>query len=444
MQKKIQPADTSSDAGAFAAGQSGAASKDASEAYAQGAPIFDRANDSIANNQSGGAGYFAEAHHTASMNIDANSKDIRVNADRLGSTAFGSPDIVLNTGEQFNPKFYETASGSYGAGAELVNNDGILIAKYAEQTIIVPSDQLDQVQQMHQQAIQKALELDETEKLRALESLRYDDRIRFDGAESQPLTYEEAQAGAEGIRGSELPGYVGEDTGLFGTATENALLAASIALATSVGPQLIGDTANVVRGKMSIEEATSRLQRNLGDAQTKSNLGWATARGAGAAALTFMDAADPTGAALVVNLVVDTMQLSIRIRDGKLSPAEFRQELGSKIKDRAAYTALTAGAFWCMGLPGLLVPIIVRRVVADSALQREAINAWSSLNGAMHAEIESRIKGATLLATIEQRYRSAEASSKSSNRSAQAISDDLTGIRKLLGYGPGTSSAATN
>lgn len=49
----------------------------------------------------------------------------------------------------------DTASGSYGAGAELVHNGDSLVAKYAGQTILVPSDQLANAQQLHAHAIQE-------------------------------------------------------------------------------------------------------------------------------------------------------------------------------------------------------------------------------------------------------------------------------------------------
>ncbi len=136
MRSSAQQRDISSDAGAYAAGLDGERSMAAGEAFDEGASTFKDAGPVIANNQNGGAGYFAEAHHTASLNIDANYKDVSVSDDRLGSTAFGSPDIVLNNGEQFNPKFYDTASGSYHAGAELVDDGSGLAAKYAGQTIL--------------------------------------------------------------------------------------------------------------------------------------------------------------------------------------------------------------------------------------------------------------------------------------------------------------------
>jgi hypothetical protein len=436
MPTTTQTRDNSSDAGAYAAGLEGEQARAAGAAFGEGAPIYEGAKPVIANNENGGAGFFAEAHHTASLNIDANYKDLSVNAERLGSTAFGSPDIVLNNGEQFNPKFYDTASGSYSAGAELVDNGSGLAAKYAGQTIIVPSDQLDAVQNLHAEAIRDAYAQNEVAKAHALESISYDDHIHSGGVKSQPLTYAEAQAGADGIRHGDLPGYVGDDTGLFGTAGGSAMLAASIALATTIGPQLVGDAAKVLRGQLTTDEAIARLHRSFGEAHTRSTLGWASARGAGAAALTFLDATDPTGAAFLANMVIDTIQLSASLKDGSLSPGEFGSAMLAKVKDRAAYTVLTAGAVWLVGPVGLLVPIIVRRMVSDTALQREAINAWNGVSAAMRAELESRIKGAALLDKIGQHYRNADASSAGSTRAVLAIADDLSDVQKLLGCEP--------
>ena len=147
--------DTSTEAGAYAAGLSGAQAYQEQEAFGAGAPTYDTAHNVIANNASGGAGYFAEAHHTASLNIDANRQQLGTSAERMGSTAFGSPDIVVD-GVQFNPKSYESAQQSYQAGAQLVGEGDAIAAKYAGQTIIVPADQLAQAQRLHAEAIAQA------------------------------------------------------------------------------------------------------------------------------------------------------------------------------------------------------------------------------------------------------------------------------------------------
>lgn len=443
MQTRKPTSDPSSDAGGYAAAQQGQQAREDNASHAAGAPTYEAADAVIANNQSGGAGYFAEAHHTASLNIDANFKDIHVSADRLGSTAFGSPDIVLNQGDKFNPKFYDTAEGSYKAGADMVGEGSDVAAKYAGQTIIVPSDQLEQVQAEYQRAIADAAAQGDVARVQALESIKFDDHIHHGGVESMPLSYADAQAGAEGIRHGDLPGYVGEDSTLLGTGGEGALLAASIALAATMGPQLVRDAADVLRGKLSQAEAAARMQRSFGDARTRSELGWATGRGGGAAAMTALDALDPIGAALLVNLVIDTIRLSQSLKKGDLDADEFGTQMVAKFKDRIAFTALTAGAVWVAGPLGLLVPVIVRRSIENAALQREAVNAWHGCAEAMRAEFESRIKGAALLDTVNQHYRSADASTESSRRATKAIASDLGEVRKLLlGYTPAPTPAA--
>lgn len=408
----------------------------AREAYTSGAPTYDAAHNVIANNESGGAGYFAEAHHTASLNIDANYKDVPVSADRLGSTAFGSPDIRLNNGDLFNPKFYATAGESYGAGAQLVGSGVDVTAKYAGQTIIVPSDQLQQAQHMHQQAIAVAMAHHDVARTHALQSVSYDDHIHHGGVESQRLSYAEAHAGAEEIRNGYLPDYVGADSPLLGTGGEGALLAASIALATTIGPQLVKDAADVFRRKLSPDDAKDRIQAAFSDARTKSAVGWALGRGGAAAAATTLEALDPIGAALLVNLVFDIIQLTKSVRRGELDSALLGKAIVAKVKDRISYTTLTAGAVWLVGPLGLLVPIIVRRMVSNDVLQREALQAWHGAAGALRDELNSRIKGAALLNTVGQHYRSADASSKASQQATRAIASDLSSIRGLLGYTP--------
>lgn len=427
--------DASSDAAAFAAAVSGQRAHTNQQAFDAGAPQYDAAHNVIANNVSGGAGYFAEAHHTASLNIDAAYEGLSVHADRLGSTAFGSPDIVVD-GMQFNPKFYQSAADSYNAGAQLVGDGAGIAAKYAGQTIIVPADQLASAQQIHSQAVVDAYASGDLPKAHALESIQYADHITHGGAHSLPLSYADAQEGAHGIRDGILPDYVGHDSTLFGTAGEGAILAASIALAASVGPQLLGDVGNVVRGKLTLQQVVDRLQGSMQTQQTRTALGWAAGRGGAAAAMTALNAVDPLGAALLANLLVDTVKLSQSVHKGAISPAEFRVGLMEHAKDRIPHTALTAGSFWLMGPLGLLVPIVVRRIVSDTTLQKQTVQAWHDTGQALRAEFESRIKGAALLGAVEQHFRNADAASKSSAASSRAISSDLAQISRFLGHTP--------
>ena len=155
-----------------------------------------------------------------------------------------------------------------------------------------------------------------------------------------------------------------------------------------------------------------------------------------------LDALDPFGAALLTNLVIDAVRLSQNVRKGDLRPDQFGTQMVAKVKDRLGFTALTVGAVWVAGPLGLLVPIIVRRSIEDGALQREAVNAWNGVSDVMRAEFESRIKSAALLDKMGQHYRSADASTKGSQRATKAIASDLGEVQKLLGYTPGPTPAA--
>ncbi len=431
--------DAGTETGAYAAGLSGAQAYQDRQAFDAGAPTYDAAHNVIANNASGGAGYFAEAHHTASLNIDANRQHVPTSAERVGSTTFGSPDIVVD-GMQFNPKFYASAQQSYEAGAQLVGEGGTIAAKYAGQTIIVPSDQLAQAQQLHAEAIAQADAANDLPRAQALQSIDYADHIAQGGAQSLPLTYAEAQEGAQSIRDGVLPGYVGADSTFLGNAGEGALLAASIALATSIGPQLMTDVANAAGGKLSREELASRLKKSLADNQLKTTAGWAASRGAAAAAMTAVDAIDPFGAALLANLLVDALQLSRSVRRGAITPEQFRTGFLDRAKSRVGYTAITAGAFWVAGPLGLLVPIIVKRVVQDHELQRQTLHAWQGAGAAFREEFESRMRSVALLQAIGQHYRNADAWAKTSAAASKAIAEDISQILKLVDGRPGASS----
>lgn len=99
----------------------------------------------ISGNLNGGAGYFAETHHAASFNVNQADAGLEDRATLINSNPFGSVDILTDSGVAANPKFYATASESYAAGAQLVEHDSDITAKYAGQDIIVPQDQLSEV-----------------------------------------------------------------------------------------------------------------------------------------------------------------------------------------------------------------------------------------------------------------------------------------------------------
>lgn len=162
----------------------------------------------ISGNVNGGAGYFAETHHAASFNVNQADAGLEDRATLINSHAFGSIDILTDSGVAANPKFYATASESYAAGAQLVEQDADITAKYAGQSIIVPQDQLDEVSRLHQQQLDWAQQTGNAAQFDALSSIRFSDHVvSSNGVASSPLTYQDAQLGAEQVRQGVLPEY---------------------------------------------------------------------------------------------------------------------------------------------------------------------------------------------------------------------------------------------
>jgi len=401
----------------------------AGAAHEIAAEPFTRAEPLITRNEAGGAGFYAEAHHTASLNVDAHALKSEVHAERLGSTAFASADIRLSTGEEYNPKYYATAPESYRAGVDMLD-DGT--AKYHGQTIIVPSDQLDEVRSMHQAKIESAASPEERV---ALQSIKFDDHIDAHGVQSQPLTYDEARNGAQNMRQGELPTYAGEEFSLGESVADGALLAAAMAVASVAGPKLIDLAANVCRGKINRQTATESARQLFADPAIRSAMKAGAVRGAGAAALTGINLLDPLGAAFTVNLLVDVVQLAKRLRDGEISADEFGKHLGNKVKDRGLYSVLAAGAFALMGTAGLLVPIIVRRMVQDSQNRAMVIRQWEALGAEMQRELVQRLRTAALQERIHSLYQTAQARETANAEAAAALERKMRAVAQSLTRG---------
>jgi hypothetical protein len=410
------------DAAAFAAADAAAKAHAAGQAFDVAGKTFIDAERVITRNESGGAGFYAEAHHTASLNVDANAQQSTVQAERLGSSEFASADIWLSTGEQYNPKFYATASDSYRAGAEVIENG---TAKYQGQTIIVPSDQLDEVRRMHQAAIEGAGSAAEEA---ALRSIRFEDHIDAHGVQSQPLTYGEARKGAEDMREGDLPAYAGEEFSLSESVAEGALLAGAMAAVVGAGPQLIDLAARVWRGQIDRSGAVEQARALLADPAIRTIMKAASLRGAGAATVTGLEFLDPAGAAFAVNVLVDVIQQIKRLRDGEIVQAELGEQLAAKLKDRALYTFLTAGSVALVGAVGLLVPIVIRRMIQEDRQRSELIEQWGEIGAEMREEVVERLRSAALHQRIQSRYVMAEAQERRNAESIDALKQKIRAL----------------
>ena len=117
--KKIIEVSPTSDASAYAAAMQADEAAQLDRTFHIAGQEFIDADAEISGNLKGGAGYFAEVHHTASYNVAADVAGQTQMADRLDSHTYASVDIVTPDDRDFNPKYYATPQGSYHAGMVL-------------------------------------------------------------------------------------------------------------------------------------------------------------------------------------------------------------------------------------------------------------------------------------------------------------------------------------
>lgn len=373
-----------SDAAAFAAALQADAAAQQDRAFNLAGQEFVDANAEISGNIKGGAGYFAEVHHTASYNIAADTAGQTQMADRLDSRDYASVDITTADGDNFNPKYYATPQGSYHAGMVLEPND---TAKYAGQIIIVPPEQLAQVQAMHESDMQAALQAGDQTRLEALQSVQFNDQmIGVDGVTSQPLSYMDAQQGAESMRQGMLPSWVGESMSLPMEALDGALISGGMYAGVQLAPVLLRMAGDLARGQLDRQSLSDQAKAAFGQLSTD-KLAQAVIRGGGAAAVAGMNLLDPVGAAFVVNALADVIILAQALQKGELSELDFQKRLKVTLLDRGLFTGITAGAVWAIGPLGLLVPIALRLILNNESLRDDALRYWHDLNQHIHDDL---------------------------------------------------------
>lgn len=421
----------SSDAAAYAAGMSGAAAADANfNAQAVG-DTFEQAVPVITENVAGGGGYFAEAFHTGSFNVNAAHAGSYETADRLGSTEFASADIGLSSGEHYQVKYYESASDTYRASSEMLDDGG---AKYGDTTVVVPADQLSEIEVMHQQAIADAYAAGDEALAHELESIDFADRMTApDGTQSTPLDYADARQGAENMRHDILPKWAGEELNLGFEVAEGAFMAAGISMAMNFGADFLGSAADVVRGKVSLADAQQNMVEALRQPAARKMMVQGALRGSGAAAVAAFDVLDPLGAALVVNVLVDAMSLIQQINRGQIPASEFGSRLMNVVKDRSMYAGITAASVWAMGPVGLLVPMVIRRMAKDQQFQRQALENWRDVSEIMQDEMRERARAAATMDEVNSHYRRAEANADANQARSEELEERFKRIAGLLG-----------
>ena len=390
-----------------------------------------------ADQDDAGVGSLAQAHHALSLHLQAESsrQPVDAPAQRVGNTVWGAPDLYA--GEQkYTVQFCDAAYASYSVGATMVGNGTDLVAQHAGQVILVPADQLAQVQHLHSQAIADAWFPGGVHRMQALKSLQFADHIRHAEAQSIPLTYADAAARAEGIRDALRPDFLGNGGSLLGESGDAPLRQVSIALATLVGPALMVDVGDALRGTLTAADVSQRLQQALTVASSHITAGWCQHRHASAIAIPALGGIDTAAATLLTDLLVDTLKLSQLVQTGALPPREFGAALWDEAQTREDGGTLTPGAFWIFGALELLVPIIIERTLGSGEAQRLAVNAWRNHRRVFLTGYATQRQRAALLASMAQHFRSASASAQASARAAHWITQDLLHIATLAGRRP--------
>ena len=266
----------------------------------------------ISGNTFGGAGYFAETHHAASYNINQANQSGNDVADLVNSREFGSVDILTTSNIAYNPKYFSTPEQSYAAGSELIYDNGEIIAKYSEQTIIVPSDQLAQVQQLHQHQIAQAQASGQIEQVNALHQISFTDRITdVNGISSTPLSYGEAQQGTSEFRHGVMPEYAQQSstTDHVIDFTENALMATAFVSVFELAPAITRTLKQVGSGELPLNHAGVTLLKDLKSNQTLTHIQQGAGKAVTAGGLTFVTHIDAGLSAFIVTFTWDVKQI---------------------------------------------------------------------------------------------------------------------------------------
>lgn len=340
----------------------------------------------ISNNINGGTGYFAETHHAASFNVNQANAGLSDHAILVNSRDFGSIDILTDSGIGANPKYYATAEQSYAAGAELVGHDGDVAAKYAGQHIIVPKDQLTSVLQLHEQQLDLAQQAGDIARFHALSSISFGDHLlSVNGVASTPLSYQEAQQGAEHIRHGFFPEYaqpltLQDNLAATGKAT---LMSVVVVTAVELAPILTHVMSSVASGQLVLTDASRELMKYAADKNLLRHVQQGAGKAAAGGGLTFFTNINAGLAAFLVGFSWDVHQIYRQYQAGILSELQMYEMIKGAGVSRAVMSSLTYIAVGAAGPIGLLVPILAQWLVQDTSERQNfqhglnsVINQW--------------------------------------------------------------------
>lgn len=325
-------------------------------------------SNQIINNNNGGAGYYAETHHAASFNVNQANANTDDYAELLNSRDFGSIDIQTHSGMSFNPKYYATADQSYSAGAELIIDQEAIVAKYANQQIIVPSDQFDSVLNIHQQQLNDALLSGQTDKYEALSSIKFSDRVISDsGISSTPLSYQEAQEATYDFQQGIMPDYAYQTSVIDSSSAiiGSGALAVGMVTAAELAPAMLAVFNRLKNNELILSESANTLIDELKDRRVTDRLKQSTAKIGTAGGLTFFTDINAGVATFLVTFGWDVCQLYGQYQNQEISQFELIRRIKLAGMDRGVMSVLTYSAFAVAGPIGLLVPVIMQWLVMN-------------------------------------------------------------------------------
>lgn len=198
------------------------------------------------NNVASLGGFYAEAFHSGSFNINAAINNSPYQTSVPHSHTDASPDINTNWGQDISSKYYKTAQESLNHQAETLQGTGFTDSKYIGQERLIPSDQLNDA---HKEALRKIAKEtgnrpDVAERVRETNE-QLTDRVKSpDGTESQPLSKDGANEWARDAKQGKIDTFNNPDSvsvmSHMREIGEAAGTAALISVAIQSAPVIIG------------------------------------------------------------------------------------------------------------------------------------------------------------------------------------------------------------